>query len=161
MCLAGEGDLMETATLQKKEWTLLVIALAGRRPLSPVHLQKSVFLIGQLLPNEVLPEDYYEFVPYNYGPFCTEVYADAETLAEEGLVQISYVAAHSYSQYAATPEGIEEGGRLYTLLPPREAEHVKLIVDWVRAQSFSGLVSEQSIGDILGTRPTASLQTEP
>ena len=112
-------------------------------------------------PNEVLPEDYYEFVPYNYGPFCTEVYADAETLAEEGLVQISYVAAHGYSQYAATPEGIEEGERLYTLLPPREAEHVKLIVDWVRAQSFSGLVSEQSIGDILGTRPTASLQTEP
>ena len=60
---------METATLQKKEWTLLVIALAGGRPLSPVELQKSVFLMGQLLPNEVLPEDYFEFVSYNCGPF--------------------------------------------------------------------------------------------
>src|SRR5215218_3201395 len=110
---------METSTLLKKDWTLLAIALAGGQPLSPVQLQKSVFLFGELLPDEALPEDFYEFVPYNYGPFCPEVYKDAETLAEEGLVQISSAAGHGYSQYSATPEGIAEGERLRGVLPSR------------------------------------------
>jgi len=136
-----KGELMETATLQKKEWTLTAIALADGQPLSPVQLQKSVFLFGKLLPQEVLPEDFYEFVPYNYGPFCREVYADAEELAEEGLVQISSVASHGYSQYSATPDGIARADRLNDLLPPRIAKHARAIVQWVRAQSFRGLVS--------------------
>jgi uncharacterized phage-associated protein len=133
---------MEKSTLVKRDWTLLAISLAEGQPLSPVQLQKSVFLFGELLPRKALPEDFYKFVAYNYGPFCPEVYEDAETLAEEGLVQISSVTAHGYSQYAATPEGIAEGERLRELLPSRVAEHAKAIVDWVRAQSFRGLVSE-------------------
>jgi uncharacterized protein len=133
---------VEVATLQKQDWTLLAIALAAGQPLSPVQLQKSVFLFGKLLPDEIVPEDFYEFIPYNYGPYCSEVYRDAETLAEEGLVQISSVAVHGYSQYAATPEGIAKGDSLRALLPPRIAEHAKVIVEWVRAQTFSGLVSE-------------------
>lgn len=132
---------METATLQKKDWTLLAIALAEGKPLSPVQLQKSVFLFGKLLPKEVLPEDSYEFVPYNYGPFCREVYMDAEELAEEGLVQISSVATHGYSQYSATPEGIAKAHRLVELLPAHVVEHARAIVEWVRAQTFKGLVS--------------------
>jgi hypothetical protein len=136
-----KGRRVETTTLQKKDWTLLAIALAEGKPLSPVQLQKSVFLFGKLLPDEVLPEDFYEFVPYNYGPFCPEVYRDAEELAEEELVQISSVSAHGYSQYSATPEGIEEGRRLVELLPYRVAEHARVIVEWVRAQTFRALVS--------------------
>ena len=132
---------METSTLLKKDWTLLAIALAEGKPLSPVQLQKSVFLFGKLLPDEVLPEDFYEFVPYNYGPFCPEVYSDAEELAEEGLVQISFVATHGYSQYSATPEGLTEGQRLAELLASNVAEHAQIIIEWVRAQTFRGLVS--------------------
>lgn len=132
---------METAALQKKDWTLLAIALADGKPLSPVQLQKSVFLFERLLPENALPEDFYEFVPYNYGPFCPEVYKDAEELADEGLVQISSVATHSYSQYSATPAGVAEALRLAKRLPPRVAEHARIIVEWVRAQTFKGLVS--------------------
>ena len=42
-----KGELIEAATLQKKDWTLLAIALADGQPLSPVQLQKSVFLFGK------------------------------------------------------------------------------------------------------------------
>jgi hypothetical protein len=136
-----KGDSVETTTLRNKDWTLLAIALADGGPLSPVQLQKTVFLFGKLLPDEVLPEDFYEFVPYNYGPFCREVYTDAEELAEEGLVQISSVMGHGYSQYSATPEGIEEGRSLLAFLEPYVAEHARVIVEWVRAQTFRGLVS--------------------
>ena len=80
---------METATLQRKDWTLLAIALAGGLPLSPAQLQKAVFLFGEQMPKDVLPEDFYDFQPYNYGPFCRDVYTDAEELAAEGLVEIS------------------------------------------------------------------------
>ena len=132
---------MDTTTLQKKDWTLLAIALAEGKPLSPVQLQKSVFLFGKLLPSEALPEDFYEFAPYNYGPFCSEVYRDAEELAQAGLVQISSVATHSYSQYSATPAGIAEGYRVRELLPSNVDEHAQAIVEWVRAQTFKALVS--------------------
>lgn len=136
-----KGELVDTVTLHKKDWTLLAVALADGKPLSPVQLQKSVFLFGKLLPSEVLTEDFYEFVPYNYGPFCPEVYRDAEELAQEGLVQISSVATHGYSQYSATPAGIAEGYRVRELLPSSVAEHAKAIVEWARAQTFRGLVS--------------------
>ncbi len=132
---------MDTSALGNRDWTLLAMALAGGKPLSPVQLQKSVFLFGKLLPDEVLSREFYEFVPYNYGPFCSDVYRDAEELAEEGLAQINAVTTHSYSQYSATPEGITGGNRLRDLLPPDAAEHAQVIVDWVRAQSFRGLVS--------------------
>jgi hypothetical protein len=132
---------METSTLLKRDWTLLAIALADGKPLSPVQLQKSVFLFGKLLPAEALPEDFYAFEPYNYDPFCSEVYRDAEELAGEGLVQISSVSAHGYSQYSATSEGLAERDRLVELLPSGVVEHARVIVEWVRAQTFRGLIS--------------------
>lgn len=132
---------MEVATLQKKDWTLLAITFADGMPLSPVQLQKSVFLFGDLLPDEVLPEDFYEFEPYNYGPFCSEVYRDAEALAEEGLVQIS-LSGQGYSQYSATQNGIAERDRLCGLLAEDIAGYARQLIEWVRAQTFRGLVSE-------------------
>lgn len=132
---------MDTPPLQKKHWALLAVAFAKGNPLSPVQLQKSVFLFGKLLQEDVLPGDFYEFVPYSYGPFCPEVYRDAEELAEEGLVQISSVVSHGYSQYSATPEGIENAESLAESLPSHVVEHARTIVEWVREQTFRGLVS--------------------
>ena len=132
---------MEIATLQKKDWTLLAIAFADGMPLSPVQLQKSLFLFGELLPDEVWSEDFYEFEPYNYGPFCSAVYRDAEALAEAGLVQI-IPSAQGYLQYSATRDGLAQRDRLCGMLTEDVVGYARQLIEWVRAQSFRGLLSE-------------------
>jgi uncharacterized protein YwgA len=126
--------------VSKEDWTLLAVALADGKPLSPVQLQKTVFLFGKLLPEEVLPKSYYNFSPYNYGPFCVDVYRDAESLAEAGLADIG-ATSHGYAEYTATTRGIVKGQEVASRLPQEAASYAAAIVEWVRKQSFSQLVS--------------------
>lgn len=128
-------------TLEKKDWTLLALALADGKPLSPVQLQKAVFLFQKMMPEETVTADYYNFTPYNYGPFSSAVYDDVNTLAEEGLAKVSYVASQGYRDYSATPEGVAAGKELAAKLPKDTAEYAGTLIDWVRQQSFTSLVS--------------------
>lgn len=129
------------AKLSKREWTLLATALADGEPLSPVQLQKTLFLFGRLLPSGTTGEEFYQFFPHNYGPFCPEVYDDARKLAEEGFVAIGRAPGASYSQYTATPEALQEVEGLLARLPGEATDLVKRIVAWAQSQSFCGLVT--------------------
>ena len=51
-----------------------------------------------------LKEMEYEFIPYWYGPFCPEVYADLEELKEEGVV--SATASVGGEVISLTPSGV-------------------------------------------------------
>lgn len=127
--------------ISKRDWTLLALALAGGESLSPVQLQKSVFLLQELLPSGEIAEEVYEFEPHNYGPFCAEVYDDARALAEEGLVSVAQADGQRYSEYTATPGCVSRGKALAGSLPPDVGDHARRIVEWVRSQSFRSLVS--------------------
>ena len=71
-----------------EDWTLLAIAAAQSKPLQPVHLQESLFLLSENLTRSQLQVDqFYTFRAYDYGPFCSDVYVDAEALCGEGLVR--------------------------------------------------------------------------
>ena len=63
---------------------LKIITAAEGDPISPVQLQKIAFLVGQECA-EFVPNSYYKFVPYDYGPFCIEIYRDAKELERAGL----------------------------------------------------------------------------
>jgi uncharacterized protein len=130
----------EARGLTKEDVTLLALASADGNELTPIQLQKSVFLFQKMFPVGVIEEEY-EFIPYNYGPFCSEVYDDARSLSSEGLVQLaSSYGTSGYTTYAATSEGIESGKDLASRLRPETADHARRLVDWVRRQSFGGLV---------------------
>ncbi len=68
--------------MKPQDWTLLAISAAKGRGLSPIQLQKSLFLLERRLSKEELGEQFYEFVPYNYGPFDVKIYQDAKYLDE-------------------------------------------------------------------------------
>jgi len=126
--------------VEKKDVTLLVIESAGEKGLSPIQIQKSLFLIVQShLP--ALPSDFYEFYAYNYGPFCEEVYQDADALVEEGLVFDMPVSGQSWSIYTIAPKGRE---RAEAIRRENEigdlAQYIKEIVEWVSALTFSELL---------------------
>lgn len=127
-------------SLNRKHWTLLALASAEGRPLSPVQLQKSLFLLGREMAGDVGP-DYYQFEPYNYGPFDLEVYRDAERLAREGLVAIDTNSYLRYNEYRATPRGLEVAVELIAQAPTRAADYLRRVVEWARGLGFAELVS--------------------
>lgn len=127
--------------MERTHWTLLVIAEAGSSGLSPLQLQKSLFLIGKNLPAEV-GDSFYEFIPYNYGPFDPQIYSDAQRLTVEGLIQTIRVAGRSWSSYTITPLGQERANHIKeTELNERASKYVTSVVKWVQSVSFAQLLS--------------------
>jgi|SRR5215213_531235 len=127
--------------MERRYWPLLVIDDAGPTGLSPVQLQKVLFLIGQNLANEV-GKSYYKFVPYNYGPFDQRVYSDADILIRAGLVQSVQVAGRNWAYYTVTPEG---HGVAYharnTEVSPKMSGYITKVVKWAQSLSFAQLLS--------------------
>ena len=126
--------------MDRSDWVLLVTTLGDGTPMTPVQLQKSVFLAGRLLPSAQAQKDFYTFEPYNYGPFCAAIYRDAEALAGQGLLNISVSPSGGWRQYCATPSGRAKAEEMQKTLPPEEAEYLKRLVDWVRSVPFAQLL---------------------
>jgi uncharacterized protein len=122
--------------MTRKDWTLLVIAAAGGHSLSPVQLQKALFLLGE---NLQLGAGFFHFTPYDYGPFDSAVYSEAEGLEREGLVRIE-TPPYSYREYRATDEGRARAEALRPQLAEGVAGYVDQVVTWVRSRSFNDLV---------------------
>jgi len=126
--------------MERKNWTLLVINAAGFNGLSPVQLQKSLFLISKNL-SSIVGSSFYNFEPYDYGPFDANVYADARLLVQEGLVRMNRVSGQNWVYYTITPEGAEAARRVESTISPEAAEYVHKVVAWVRQLSFVDLIT--------------------
>lgn len=128
--------------MNAKDWTLLVIAARKGKSLQPVQLQKSLFLLGRNLSHRHLRvKTFYQFEPYDYGPFCSQIYSDAESLCFEGLVHIDCPPNLSYRFYSATEEGIVKANELKKILSPETKDYLEKIVEWTSSLSFNDLVS--------------------
>ena len=126
--------------LTKKDWTLLAVAAAMGDPLTPVQLQKSLFLLGEKR-QAVVGQDFYQFEPYSYGPFCRAIYDDAEILEAEGFVRIDRAdPGRNWAQYSATVKGLARARELRDEAPTAAVEYLDVAVQWVRSLSFSELV---------------------
>ena len=126
--------------MQRIYWPLLVIDEAGPAGLSPVQLQKVLFLIGQNLSHEV-GKSYYKFVPYNYGPFDQHVYSDADSLIRDGLVQSVQVAGRSWAYYTVTREGRRAADEVRSEVSPKMLGYITKVVKWAQSLSFAQLLS--------------------
>jgi len=126
------------AAMKRQDWTLLALRFANGRGLSAVQLQKALFLLERGLPEEVGPR-YYHFTPYNYGPFDSAVYKDADVLADQALVNIRKPTGR-YTVYNITPEGAQLARELEAKAPSRAVQHLKDIVEWIQTLTFAQLV---------------------
>ena len=123
--------------LPRPDVALSVLALADGAKLSPTQLQKALYLIVRNAPSVFAEGQAYHFVPYNYGPFDSTVYADIDRLKLSGKAEI---ARGRWNEYSATPIGIEEGKHTLSTLPVPQQEYMKRVVDWVKSLSFQQLV---------------------
>ncbi|NLX99285.1 MAG: DUF4065 domain-containing protein [Rhodopirellula sp.] len=69
---------------------------------------------------------FYEFVPYHYGPFAKELYADLEKLQEDGLISIDNGEEDKTKITLADPAKAKE---LTDQLPEELREDVQAIID--------------------------------
>ena len=90
--------------MNRKDWALFAISYAGEGHLSPAQLQKSLFLLGENKKSAVR-KDFYKFAPYNYGPFCKDIYSDTGSLEADGLIKFSRPIGRSWVGYSLTGEG--------------------------------------------------------
>ena len=125
--------------LTRKDWTLLVISAAGGKSLTPAQLQKSLFLVGEGFPAAVKP-DFYEFQPYDFGPFSAAIYHDADLLASEGHVARQQVPGKRWSEYMATREGLGEASELGKAVSPEVLDYIRKVVKWAQSVSFQQLI---------------------
>jgi hypothetical protein len=126
----------------RKELTLLVVAAAEHKALRPVQLQKSLFLICQNIAAEQLGVDrLYHFDAYDYGPFCSQIYRDAEDLESDGLITITRPPESVFKLYQATPDGLARAEHLFRTLSGEVADYIKRVVRFTQELSFNQLVS--------------------
>ena len=120
--------------MERQDWTLMAIAIAEAGGLSPVQIQKSLFLLGEQLPGDV-SEGFYGFVAYDYGPFSKQIYADASGLAERGLVAIDHTGG--YREYRITPEGAKRAEEQKAEAPSRAVSYLENVIPWAQRKTFS------------------------
>ena len=122
------------------DWALLVIAAAQGKPVSPVQVQKALFLIDRNLSSAQRGGgSFYQFRAYDYGPFDSGIYADADLLHAEGLVTITD-PRKSHRTYSATPAGMDRANGLRNELSGDVVGYLDEVVRRVRSLRFDELV---------------------
>ena len=124
--------------IDRKDFLLMVVAAGESTPLTPVQLQKSLFLMGENLSE--IPDSFYEFEPYHYGPFDQDVYLDADRLEAEGLVFSIPSMKGTWLSRAITPAGMKKAEELKDSLSESSRAYIKTLVQWTQSLSFNDLV---------------------
>ena len=125
--------------MDRKDWTTLVIDAAGPQGLSSVQLQKCLFLVGQSLP-QADRLSFYQFVPYNYGPFSVSVYGDTEQLESAGLVSVVRSSFNGRATYMITPLGKERAKDIIADANGDTLAYLRTVVAWALPLSFAQIV---------------------
>jgi hypothetical protein len=119
---------------------LLAIDAAGAQGLSPVQLQKALFLLGKAAP-EAIGDQWYEFKPYHYGPFDRAVYVEAERSSKKGEIEVSQRDGENWNRYAITRDGEIRVSYILRETPAATVTYLGQLVAWVQAQTFQALVT--------------------
>ena len=123
----------------REELLLAVLASAPERSMTPVQVQKAMFVLAQEVSAQ-LPTKFYAFEKYNYGPFCQALYNDLGILAAQDLVAIEQPLLSRVRIYRATDAGAAKGEACVRAWDNSLGEYVKAVSEWVTSLSFPDLV---------------------
>ena len=126
--------------MKKKDWILLALNCSEDKTLSPLQLQKSLFLLSQMYPDE-FSNNFYNFVPYHYGPFCLQIYEDVDFLKSKDLISIKVDTIRRWKTYSITDKGLNYIDNLRKKIEPEVYNYLSKIIKWIKSQSFSQLMS--------------------
>jgi len=126
----------------RERWILLLL-LQGKgrqrynKPITGrTRLIKELFLLKMTYG---LQEIEYRFVPYWYGPFCPEIYADLQTLKEGGEVTSSEESGGEV--LSLSPEGVRRAQSFERTLPPLSLQRLRDCKEKYNSMPFEELVA--------------------
>ncbi len=122
-------------SISKREWILLIL---NQSPLDRIHIMKTLFLIW-IRANKQL-EDFFEFVPYHYGPCSFEVYTELDVLQTNGLVLQPPYRIPNWEKYYLTETGRNLAREASKKLPDRTSTLLKTVTAQVADLSFNELL---------------------
>lgn len=119
--------------MKREKLLLAMLATANGQTFEPVHVQKAMFLLARAHEGLFDDDSRYNFTPYDYGPFDSQVYVDAEYLHNEGLASIQSAPDYGFKFYGATPKGLVTGTRILEDLGQEAAAIIRRISTSVRS----------------------------
>ena len=122
--------------MKRTDLLLKIIVAAEGEPVTPVQLQKVAFLVGMRFSSE-LPTDYYDFQPFHYGPFCLDLYRDAEALERQGLILITVNQRGGWKEFSASYKSATADLRS---IPDHVSDFICAKLRWAREVGFQELV---------------------
>ena len=125
--------------LTRQDWLLLALSKSPGGTMSPVQIQKALFLFGQEVGGS-LDTEFYSFEPYDYGPFDAAIYVDLRRMASLGHVRGDWSPGRSWKNYTMTGSGRKAALALASHADARLAAFLERIVTWVGDRSFSDLL---------------------
>lgn len=132
--------MLEDLTDRQK---FILAALASEQDISlaPVQVQKLFFLFDENLISVLGKPKYFDFQPYDYGPYDKEVYAELEALEEKELVRINYASDSPGSRsYCLSIGGQREGESNLDLMDSSVSDYIASLCKWVKGLTFAELV---------------------
>ena len=128
-----------SATPPRRLWPLMALACARDGVLSPVQMQKALFLMEQRAGDHIGGK-LYDFIPHNYGPFSAGICRDIGALNEEGDVAFAPNQFRAWNSYELTAEGRKKAEAALDNLNPRLREFFRSVVQWVAERDFPDLL---------------------
>lgn len=132
---------MAASALRPIDWLLLLVGLPNPDGSPPprvdrVRAQKGLFVVRQ----ELKPSKFYKFAPYHFGPFCSDIYRDAETLAQNGLLVEVPEDGGRYTSYQITPQGQHDAEQLALRLDSDTRDFLVRVRAWAQSLGFNQLL---------------------
>ena len=134
-----DSSIMPTGKINQADVVLAAMAAKNGSVFAPVQVQKMFFLLDRNIADRC-GGPWFDFEPYDYGPFDKEVYRALERWAVAGMVRIDSGASSSRRTYALTPAGQAKGEAILKGLPNEAQAFMERVSDWVRSMSFAQLV---------------------
>ena len=123
--------------MNRQDWLLLAIAQAGGKGLSPIQIQKTMFLL-RMEAADYVGQRFYTFKPYNYGPFSSVIYKDVDLLVFSGVLREQQ--SNNYNIYVATTAGRDRAKTLIQQLDEKPKHYLVKLVRWVTSIGFAQLL---------------------
>jgi uncharacterized protein YwgA len=123
----------------RKDVLLAALGTSPSRSLTPVQVQKTMFLIDAEA-KQMAPTRFYRFEKYNYGPFSQEIYSDLAQLENDGLVIEDRTGFSRVRHYRLTDSGVQSAKLSCQRLNPSLKSYLLAVVGWVTSLTFPELV---------------------
>jgi hypothetical protein len=123
--------------LTKKDWVLLLLR---RNPLDRIHIMKALFLIWHRSGRKI--SDYFEFVPYLYGPCSFEVYSALEEMELNRLIVQPPHPVPQWVNYFLTEKGKKKVEEVTKKVSFDTLRLVESVVDEVSGIGFYELLKK-------------------